>query len=96
MSLAATTNLIADLLASPRPGEWDHLREAAEARLVGRDLPTSADEDWKYTDLKALAEIGFGPAPKATVDISSYLLPEMVGTRQVFVNGHHAPHASCS
>ena len=96
MSLAATTNLIADLLATPRPGEWDHLREAAEARLVGRDLPTSADEDWKYTDLKTLAELGFGPAPKATVDISSYLLPEMVGTRQVFVNGHHAPHASCS
>ena len=30
------------------------------------------------------------------MDISGRLLPEMVGTRQVFVNGHHAPHASCA
>ena len=53
------------------------------------------DEDWKYLDLKAVSATPFGPAPKATVDISAHLLPEMVGTRQVFVNGRHAPHASC-
>jgi Fe-S cluster assembly protein SufD len=29
------------------------------------------------------------------VELGPYLLPEMVGTRQVFVNGHHAPHSSC-
>jgi Fe-S cluster assembly protein SufD len=96
MTLAGTTSFIADLLAGPRPAEWGKLREAAEARLVNRDLPTSSDEDWRYTDLKALAGISFDPAPRATVDISRYLLPEMVGTRQVFVNGRHAPHASCS
>ena len=96
MTSAVTSNLLADLLSGPRPAEWDKLREAAEARLAGRDLPTTADEDWKYTDLKALAAISFGPAPRATVDISGHLLPEMVGTRQVFVNGHHAPHSSCA
>ena len=90
------SNLLADLLSGPRPAEWEQLRMDAEARLEGRGLPTTADEDWKYTDLKALAAIAFGPAPKATVDISTYLLPEMVGTRQVFVNGRHAPHASCA
>ncbi|GLH73764.1 Fe-S cluster assembly protein SufD [Geothrix limicola] len=96
MTLAATSNLVAELLAGPRPAEWGELREAAETRLAGRDLPTTRDEDWKYTDLKALAGLSFAPAPKATVDISGHLLPEMVGTRQVFVNGHHAPHASCA
>jgi Fe-S cluster assembly protein SufD len=90
------SSLLAALLSGPRPTEWDALRAEAEAHLAGRDLPTTADEDWKYTDLKALANLSFGPAPKATVDISGHLLPEMVGTRQVFVNGHHASHASCA
>jgi len=96
MTLAVTTSFLADLLGGPRPAEWDELREDAEARLAGRDLPTTSDEDWKYTDLKALAALSFVPAPRTTVDISGHLLPEMVGTRQVFVNGHHAPHASCA
>ncbi len=95
MTLAVTTSFIAELLGRPRPAEWEKLREAAEARLAGRELPTTADEDWKYTDLKVLGGISFGPSPRATVDLSGHLLPEMVGTRQVFVNGHHAPHASC-
>lgn len=95
-STVVGSNLLGDLLSGPRPAEWASLREAAELRLAGRELPTTSDEDWKYTDLKALAELSFGPALKATVDISSHLLPEMVGTRQVFVNGRHAPHASCA
>ncbi len=96
MTLAATRSLLSDLLGNPRPAEWPALREAAEARLANRELPTAADEDWKYTDLKALEGLSFGHAPHALVDISHHLLPEMVGTRQVFVNGHHAPHASCA
>ncbi len=95
-SVLVGSNLLADLLSGPRPAEWASLREAAELRLAGRELPTTSDEDWKYTDLKALAALSFAPAPRATVDISGRLLPEMVGTRQVFVNGHHAPHASCA
>ena len=96
MTLVVASNLLADLLGGPRPAEWEKLRGAAEARLAGRELPSTADEDWKYTDLKALAGLSFESAPRATVDISGHLLPEMVGTRQVFVNGHHAPHASCA
>jgi len=95
MSTATASHLLADLLATPRPAEWAELRQAAEARLATRDLPTTRDEDWKYTDLKALDGLAFTPAPSVPVDISGLLLPEMVGTRQVFVNGHHAPHASC-
>jgi Fe-S cluster assembly protein SufD len=94
MTLAATS-FVADLLAGPRPAEWEQLRAQAEARLASLDLPTGTDEDWKYTSLKGLADIGFRSAPRAAADVSSHLLPEMVGTRQVFVNGHHAPRASC-
>ncbi|HCZ32870.1 MAG TPA: Fe-S cluster assembly protein SufD [Holophagaceae bacterium] len=95
-TVAAGSSLLTDLLSGPRPSEWASLRQAAELRLAGRELPTTHEEDWKYTDLKALAQISFTPAPGATVDISSHLLPEMVGTRQVFVNGRHASHASCA
>ena len=95
-SMVAGTTFVADLLDGPRPAEWKELREAAEARLAGRDLPTAHEEDWKYLDLKPLSTLSFGPAQRATVDISALLLPEMVGTRQAFVNGHHAPHVSCA
>ncbi len=95
-STVVGSNLLGDLLSGPRPAEWATLREAAELRLAGRELPTTSDEDWKYMDLKALDGITFGHAPRAAVDISGFLLPEMVGTRQVFVNGLHAPHASCT
>ncbi|HJW09471.1 MAG TPA: Fe-S cluster assembly protein SufD [Holophagaceae bacterium] len=92
----AQHDLLGTLLATPRPAEWADLRAAAEARLDGQSLPTPANEDWKYTDLRALQQTAFGPAPQAKVDVSALLLPEMVGTRQVFVNGHHAPHTSCT
>jgi Fe-S cluster assembly protein SufD len=96
MMLTVGSNLLADLLSGPRPAEWASLREAAELRLAGRELPLSTDEDWKYTDLKPMAGFGFGPASATTADVSRHLLPEMVGTRQVFINGHHAPHSSCA
>lgn len=92
----AQHDLLGTLLATPRPAEWADLRVAAETRLAGQSLPTTHSEDWKYTDLKALQQIAFEPAPQAKTDISALLLPEMVGTRQVFVNGHHAPHLSCT
>ena len=95
-AVAVGSNPLADLLGGPRPAEWASLREAAELRLAGRELPTTSEEDWKYLDLRAMAGLSFGPAPQASADVSGHLLPEMVGTRQVFVNGHHAPHASCA
>ena len=96
MTSMVASNLLAERLSGPRPAEFASLREAAERRLEGRELPSSKDEDWKYTDLKGLKALSFAPAPAATLDISGHLLPEMVGTRQVFVNGHFAPHASCT
>ncbi len=95
MTVAVPSALLADLLSAPRPAEWEALRLAAEARLAGRELPTPRDKGWQFTDLAPLSHTSFAPAPEATADISADLLPEMVGTRQVFVNGRYAPHASC-
>ena len=95
MSSAVASPFLTELLAGPRPAEWVELRSAAASRIEGHELPTTRQEGWKYTDLKALANLTLAPAPKATVDMSGHLLSEMLGARQVFVNGYHAPHASC-
>ena len=89
-------SLIPDLLAGPRRNGWVELRKAAEARLQQQDLPTTKDEDWKYTDLKELKAIAFVPGEPGTLDIKDRILPESRGTRLAFVNGHHDPHHSCT
>jgi Fe-S cluster assembly protein SufD len=81
--------------ADPMPA----LREAAFARFAELGLPTTESEDWKYTSLAALAEMGFGPA-EAKSDIGEELLrglwtPPADGFIQVvFVDGHHRPELS--
>jgi Fe-S cluster assembly protein SufD len=92
-SLAACSTL-PELLDAPRPAEWEPVRKAAEAALEGQELPTTAREEWKYTDLAALRELRFVPGSHRTVDIKERILPEARGTRLVFVNGHFDPRHS--
>ena len=82
------------LLDAPRPAEWAPVRQAAEKALEGQAFPTMKQEDWKYTDLKALHEGTFTPGQHRDVDIKDRILPEARGTRLVFVNGHFDPHHS--
>ena len=92
-SLTACSTL-PELLDAPRPAAWEPIRKAAEAALEGQELPTTAREDWKYTDLAALRERHFIPGSHRTVDIKERILPEARGTRLVFVNGHFDPRHS--
>jgi len=101
MTPAVDASLLSELLATARPEGWEPVRAAAEARLEAQGLPDTAMEDWKYLDLSPLRERSFhsaeaaSPAPAAS-DIPGLVHPEMMATRQVFVNGFHAPHASCA
>ena len=101
MMPAVDASLRSDLLATPRPGGWEPVRVAAEARLAMQELPDASQEDWKYLDLSPLRKLSFRPAEAASPapaasDIPGLVHPEMMATRQVFVNGFHAPHASCA
>lgn len=101
MTPVVDSGLLADLLAPVRPAGWEALREAAEARLADQELPDASMEDWKYVDLAPLRDLAFRPAAPAvpapaSADAQPYVHPEMMATRQVFVNGFHAPHASCA
>ncbi len=83
-----------ELLALPRPAEWQALRARAEGCLEGQDYPTPKQEDWKYTDLAPLKALHPVPGAPVGVDIKPHILPEARGTRMVFVNGHYDDHHS--
>ncbi len=85
---------VAGLLANHDPAGlpgagavWlDRLRGDGARRFAGLGLPTRRIEDWKYTDLRALASDAFGdaPAPGATAAPDGGLGETH---RAVFVNG---------
>jgi len=76
------------------------LREAGRTAFVAQGFPTLDDEDWRFTNLAALAKLNFRPAPGAKANgAESKLLAESVfaglgGHRLVFVNGRFAAQLS--
>ncbi len=66
------------------------LRETAFAGYAARGLPTTRDEEWKYTNVQAIARTAFGaPASfdAAPADLAGAGLVELGGALAVFVNG---------
>jgi len=88
------TQSLRDRFARSEGGPLGLLREAAFARFAKLGLPTTQDEDWKYTSLAPLAQMRFEPAPEATVrDIGRWTLGDGA-IRLVFVNGRYRPELS--
>lgn len=85
---AALDSLLPTLPAAARESRAAHL-----ARFIQSGFPSTREEDWRYTDLSALADRVFAPAPAASrADPAPYALP---GTwRMVFINGNFQPEAS--
>ena len=85
-----------------RDGRIRPLREAAFARFAELGLPTTQDEEWKYTSLAPLAQVQFEPAAEAKLhEPSLEQLDRLAGgepgdgaVRLVFVDGHHRPELS--
>lgn len=75
----------------------DRLRAEAAARVESLPLPTTHDEEWRFTDLAPLLKFSFAPAaaapPLTLADIGHFIIPE-AGARLVFVDGHYAAHLS--
>jgi len=87
-------------LLDERPGRIGLLRQAAFARFAELGLPTTQDEDWKYTNLAPLAQIQFEPAAEAKLPTMEQL-DRLAGgphgdgsVRLVFVDGRHRPELS--
>lgn len=71
-------------------GQFETLRRRAKERYAALGLPTTKDEEWRFTSLRELSEIEWDFNPKhvsvAREDIPPVALGE--GNRLVFVNGH--------
>jgi len=101
--MSTTTAFLESLLAGhaavpARPLGWlDRLRGEALERAHALTLPTTRDEDWRFTDLSALYKLAFipaaaAPAPSAAA-IEPFAAPE-ARARLVFVDGRFVPALS--
>ena len=96
MSVIAAHPYVATLLAGsaavPKsPAAWlDALRAAALERANALSVPTTRDEEWRFTDLTPLTKLQLKPVTTATAltaaDIAGHVLPE-AAVRLVFVDG---------
>ncbi len=87
----AQGSFLATLLSTEGAGEarqWlKVLRAEALERANALSVPTTRDEDWRFTDLSPLYRLSLRtPAAQATADITPHLIAE-AGVTLVFVNG---------
>ncbi|MFM1848782.1 MAG: Fe-S cluster assembly protein SufD, partial [Pseudomonadota bacterium] len=71
-------------------GSFQAVRAEAFKRFQALGLPTTENEEWKYTNVSSLLKTPFGIAPAATVSATAldpYLVGGLAAQRLVFVNG---------
>jgi Fe-S cluster assembly protein SufD len=77
---------------------WRKLREDAFARFAQVGFPTTHDEDWRFTNVSAIAQTPFQLATKESSSVSPeelepWRVPD-IRCQLVFVNGRFAPELS--
>ena len=100
MNVTVTHPYVAALLAGsgalPKsPAAWlDARRAAALERANALSVPTTRDEEWRFTDLTPLTKLQVQPVAAAVkvsaADIAAHVVPE-AAMRLVFVDGVPAP-----
>jgi Fe-S cluster assembly protein SufD len=85
-------------LAGNGTGWTSELRRSALDRFSGQGLPTTDEEDWRFTNVQELAETCFELPPVPTSSARSMLpeygLEELRAHRLVLVDGHFVPALS--
>ena len=75
------------------------IRKAGLARFGEIGLPSLNDEDWRFTNIAAIARLPFQPVFDPVNGVTAAALKDFAfakqsGSRLVFVNGHYAPKLS--
>jgi Fe-S cluster assembly protein SufD len=80
------------------PARLAHAREAAIARFVELGFPTPADEEYRFTNVSAIAATPFeraaDPAAIAAADLADHVHGAHAAAELVFVNGRFQPALS--
>lgn len=74
---------------TPSVAWLDMVRSSAMDRFEQLQFPSVRDEEWKYTNLAALAKENFVPASRSDdgLDVSGFAYPETANAHLVVVNG---------
>lgn len=81
------------------PLAWlNQLRADAVDRVGALKVPTTRDEEWRFTDISPLAKLSFQPVRAVsslqTADVERFYLEAEAAIRLVFVDGAYAPQLS--
>lgn len=89
---------VAATLPGRRAGWLPRLREKALDRFSAQGLPTTRHEEWKYTNVAALAKrpyaVGVAAAPSSAIDVAPFTFAGLAPHLAVFVDGRFAPGLS--
>ncbi|MGI9592181.1 MAG: Fe-S cluster assembly protein SufD [Myxococcota bacterium] len=93
---------LAERFAAARAGDpaWlQQLRAEATAHFRAQGLPTTREEEWRYTSLRDLAGTDFslpaaGELPVSRSDVESVAFPVFACSLYVFVDGRYEPKLS--
>ncbi|MEA5516297.1 Fe-S cluster assembly protein SufD [Nodularia sp. UHCC 0506] len=89
------TGLLDEVTAVKSADFLQELRQDAANWVRHSSIPSTREEEWRFTDLSALRQVQFHAETQLkSVDISALTLPEAVNSRLVFVNGVYAPDLS--
>jgi len=98
---ALSPSLPLEISTIPSEPEWlSAARRVELARFSKLGLPSVKEEDWRFTNLKPLAELSLQPASgPVTEDIEAGVLTQLPlanvhGSKLVFINGHFSPEVS--
>ena len=86
--------------ARPQPAWLTARRQAGLVRFIELGIPTTAHEDWRFTNLTPLARLPLEPlfasavTPAVTELLGRQTFAKLPGHRLVFINGQYAPTLS--
>ncbi|MEH1931074.1 Fe-S cluster assembly protein SufD [Nostoc sp.] len=84
-----------NLVIPPKTEGWlQDLREDAASWVRHSTIPTTREEEWRFTDLSSLRKVQFNVETGNFASLEFDILPEAANSRLVFVNGVFAPELS--
>ncbi|MEH2036008.1 Fe-S cluster assembly protein SufD [Nostoc sp.] len=88
------TGLLNQVTATKTEGWLQELRQSAANWVRHSILPTTREEEWRFTDLSSLRKVQFNVETLHATSLQFDILPEAANSRLVFVNGVFAPELS--
>jgi Fe-S cluster assembly protein SufD len=89
------TELLNQVTAPKTEGWLQELRQSAASWVRHSTIPTTREEEWRFTDLSSLRKVQFNNVETRNfASLQFDILPEAANSRLVFVNGVYAPELS--